>query len=592
MFLRVDELHPGGVLAVSGAIFPQSHGIDATYFFRTAGPAADLVEDDAGHVRVSQVPNVPHGFDPPYAPRWVTDIAFASSRRHPRGAPCTDPEGVARRVKDVGELIAGVVRTGALRLPARGLSPETDALEPFIDFTAAWLLERYALPTDVVVSVLVDTFKVPEPLATVRVRKMAEERLGLWAWDERGKELDTSAREEQLARLRAEKRAAEEAARDAAPNTKTCAELGIFVARRHLKAIPNALTPDGRASFMRDGFAYFVIETSALLGLALVEGPFDNTVGELLPDSFVLPVSAREARECPRLNVPLTTITSFRRGKIDVTPITGFRDLRSAEGAWAVKMIAERFEPFVALATNSCRGRVTQYHPNSVLGGGFYFELLVQAYARTKIRKDVAWSSFLALVEPLFYATVEDPVTVEPARTVYVDVLGKEHVEPFLVTNVSGVGQVFLDQYHERMTPKAYPAKTTKRPLPLSITALNFSAVFDRAVAGGPSVLIGADELLTSFEPPPPKFVEKLMALVRPDPWREVLAEMVRRSDGAPIRSSEIEDEFRKAKLVERLNDEGHARVLHIMKKLGRVKKQPVIDGRRQAAFVPEEAGE
>lgn len=591
MFLRVDELHPGGALAASGAIpASQSHGYDAVHFFRTSGPAADPVEDDGGHVRVTQVPSAPRGFDPPYAPRWVTNIAFSSSRRHPRGEPCTDPDGVARRVKDVEGLIAGVGRTGALRLPARGLSPETDALEPFVDFTAAMLLEQRALSADVVVSVLVDTFKVPEPLATLRTRKTAEEPLGLWPWDERGQELDTSAREEQLARLRAEKRAAEEAARDAAPNTKTCGELGIFVARRHLKAIPNALTPAGRASFEHDGFAYFAIDTSALLGLAIPAGSFDDTVGEVLPESFVLPMSAREARQCPRLAVQPTTIAGARRGKIDATPITEFRDLRSAEGAWAVEMIAERFEPFVALAANSCRGRVVQYHGKSVLGGGFYFELLAQAYARTKIRKDVAWTSFLALVEPLFYSTVDGPEIVGPARTVYVDVLGKEHDEPFLVTTVAGVGEVYLDQYHEPMAPKVYVETRTKRPLP--ITAEKFSAAYDRAVAGGPSVLIGADELLSSFEAPPQTFVEKLLALVRPDPWRTVISDMVRRSDGAPIRSSEIEDELRKANLVERLNDEGHARVLRIMKKLGRAKKQPVIDGRRQAAFVPEEAGE
>jgi hypothetical protein len=126
--------------------------------------------------------------------------------------------------------------------------------------------------------------------------------------------------------------------------------------------------------------------------------------------------------------------------------------------------------------------------------------------------------------------------------------------------------------------------------LPSSVSLEAFSRVFDAAVRGGPDVLIGKDELLAS-RPPESTWVEALLSKVRPDPWRAELAKLTK-DRTSPILSAEIEDALRGAGLTDRLDNEGHAKVLGIMKRLGWVKKNPTIDGARKWAFVRVEDGD
>lgn len=236
------------------------------------------------------------------------------------------------------------------------------------------------------------------------------------------------------------------------------------------------------------------------------------------------------------------------------------------------------FAPYVARPQVGSVGRVSVYQPASVLGGGFYFRLMVAAYARTRIRKDVAWSSFLSVVEPAFYSTVDGPEIVEPARVVFRNERGDEEdpadLSAYKRTAEGPNGPEHLaahDSFGNALTREVVPERRTKRRLPISQEM--FSAEFDRAVAGGQHALFGVDELLTVFPKPDPTFIEKIVAFLRPDPWRHILSELAK-SD-APLRlGEEIEPALRGADLAQSFGNAEYERIREIMKKLGREKKQ------------------
>jgi hypothetical protein len=520
LHIRITELEPNGARAAFGVPLPGS-------LFRVPLDAIldEAVVDDGSYVRVE---SVPQNGSSPLAPAALTRFVKAFLPRHARGQYATG-DALERRT-----VVAGQVP--AVDLPPRGVTEETCEARQVLENELRLLIESFALPPSVAVSVLKlgeNAWPIDE-VEALAVEVASDPDGALIEWDAAGAALDRALVEAAKQREASARLATVQAADDSRRNTDTCAQLNVCVVRVGRHAFENNAS-NWSPLFSRttpplyrdDRFSYFAFDRTSFAHLAVPSGPLAGYVGEVMPPDFIPQATRKELQE-HTYSVDGTGLsfiaTELRRGSYSVATVTAFRDMSTPEGIWAEELAEIICRPWMPLVA-------------STLTGAFYRALVLNVLLRgVRLRPDCAWALYQRMALPLWTA---------------------QHAG----RKVGGV---------EVPCP----------PLPLTEERFNDLA---RKIISGSAALVGVDEL---WEEPTEDAWTRLRNTFTRDTWRPVVERVM---NGRPyIRSEEIEQALLAEKVIAKeLSARDHGRLVRLMNRLGYVKTDVRDTGRKFKAFAP-----
>ena len=571
----------GADLDVLGhALAPQAHGLDS-FCYRVPGPPLDtVIEDASGSITIaSGAP--PSGFSPTWPPASLLDLVEDQRPRFAVGAPVDAPEKQARN-----EAVIAVLPR--VEVPARApIAIICVARRVAQNEVMRELVVDWAIPVERAAQLARDRlspcqFEFAEFLAMGH-ELITDPRGCTTGWGVESRALDEQetahAAEEEHARF-----VAQLAAKSFDEvNEKTCDELGVFVITRgahepsfhDLDRGPSdySLFQHPELELFRDvaGTTFAIYDATRLAGLRL--GPHPR----ILEGRSVPPIPVRDFEQKRPVNsFLLPTLHEVRRGSIDDSPVTSFRDARTADGRITGERIIARWKP---LADVLCT-------PSSAVE---WAALFVQCWIRSCLPLDGGYAAYAEVVSDAWHRLHRAPANrvLAPAHTVYIDEYGEEW-SAFQVERMLGRslyqenGDFFFQGRPTPLVPKKLPAVMWKAP-PLPMSESTYLDLATRAMQGGEHALVGLNELVEEIEP---GILETFKARFLPDPWRPVLESFV---EGKPhVFASELEEALRAAGEIkeEVFPTKGFGRIGRIMTKLGWEQKQIPLNGRRPKVWI------